>query len=163
MDAFALSFYYGVKKQRISTILITALVVGVFHFFMPIIGNKIGVSIFEYTIFKPRLILFLIFLIISIDMLMHFFEKAPKIRYLNAFGIILFGVTVSMDSLATGLGIHYIYSSILTCSVIFSIISALFTTLGFGLGRILSEKLGKYAFLLVWTILLIYLLFVLTN
>ena len=163
MDAFALSFYYGIKKQNKITILITALVVGIFHFFMPIIGNKIGISLFEYTLFKPKIVVFLIFLIISIDMIIHFFEEAPKTRKLNVLGIIFFGITVSIDSLATGLGICYTYDSILTCSAVFSLVSALFTTLGFILGRILSEKLGKYAFLIGGSILLIYSLIVLTN
>ena len=64
MDAFALAIAYGIEKVKLKNIIITAIIVGLFHFFMPLIGNYLGISLFEYTIIKPRYVLFLVFLII---------------------------------------------------------------------------------------------------
>ena len=75
MDAFALSISYAINKISLKKAILTAVFVGIFHFFMPLLGNMIGFSLFNYTLFKPKLILFVVFLILSIDMIIHFFEK----------------------------------------------------------------------------------------
>ena len=64
MDAFALSLSYGIKQVPIKKIIITALTVGIFHFFMPLLGSIIGTTLFSYTIIKPRIVLFLVFLLL---------------------------------------------------------------------------------------------------
>lgn len=163
MDAFALSISYGIKKISIKNIILTAFTVGIFHFFMPLIGNYIGISLFEYSIFKPKYILFLVFLILSVDMFIHFFEKEVNLRKLNLFGTIFFAFTVSFDSLSVGLGIKYLYDNILICVSIFCIISAFFTCLGFYLGKKLSNSIGKYSFLFGSITLFLYSIWILTK
>lgn len=58
MDAFALALSYGIIKVSNIKAILTAIIVGIFHFFMPLLGNKLGISIFSYTTFKPKYILF---------------------------------------------------------------------------------------------------------
>jgi len=163
MDAFALSLSYGIKDIRIRNVVITAITVGLFHFFMPLLGNYVGVSLFEYTIVKPKYVLFFVFLILSIDMFIHFFEKEPKIRPLNLIGTILFAISVSFDSFSVGIGINFIYNNIILVVSSFCIISCLFTLLGFWLGKKLSHGIGKYSFLIGSITLFIYSLWILTN
>ena len=163
MDAFALSISYGISKINAKSIILTAVTVGIFHFFMPLIGNYIGLSLFEYTVFKPKYILFLVFLILSIDMFIHFFEKEEKIRVLNLFGMLFFAFTVSFDSLSVGLGIRYLYDNIFVCVFIFCIISAFFACLGFYLGKKLSVAVGKYSFLFGSITLFLYSVWILTK
>lgn len=79
MDAFSLAFSYGINKLSKKSVIITAMTVGLFHFFMPLIGNFIGISIFDYTIIKPRYVMFFIFLLLSIDMFTHFLKKNLKL------------------------------------------------------------------------------------
>lgn len=163
MDTFALSLAYGIYKIPIKQVLLTSITVGIFHFFMPILGNIIGNKVFSYTIIKPKFIVFLIFLILSIDMLIHFFEKTPKIRKLNLLGILFFAFSVSFDSFSVGLGINYIYDSVLTSVSTFCIISMFFTLLGFILGKYILKNAKKYSFLVGSVLLLLYSLFVLTK
>lgn len=163
MDAFALALSYGIKNIKLKNIIITAITVGLFHFFMPLIGNYVGISLFEYTLIKPKYVLFAVFLLLAIDMFAHFFEEEPKIRPLNIIGTILFAISVSFDSFSVGIGINYIYDNILLIVSSFCIISCYFTMLGFWLGRKLSRSIGKYAFLLGGFTLFIYSLAVLTN
>lgn len=163
MDAFSLAFSYGINKLSKKSVFITAITVGIFHFFMPLIGNFIGVSIFDYTIIKPRYVMFFIFLLLSIDMFAHFFEEKPKIRTLNPLGIILFSSSVSFDSLSVGIGLSYLCDNLLLALITFCLISFTFTLLGFFLGKILSNKVGKYSFLVGSITLFIYSIFVLTN
>ncbi len=163
MDAFALALSYGIKKVSIKNVIITALTVGLFHFFMPLIGNLIGISIFEYTIIKPKYVLFMVFLILSIDMFAHFFEEKPKIRPLNLLGTIIFSLSVSFDSFSVGIGINYMYDNILLVVLSFCIISSLFTFLGFFLGEKMSKSIGKYSFLIGSITLFLYAFFILTK
>ena len=163
MDAFALSLFYGIEKLSIKKVIITSFLVGVFHFFMPLIGNIVGISIFEYIIIKPKYILFIVFFILSIDMFIHYFEEESKIRKLNLFGMLFFSFSVSIDSFSVGVGINYIYDNILIVITTFSIVSMLFTFFGFNLGDKISEKKGKISFLIGASTLLTYSLIVLTK
>lgn len=163
MDAFALSISYGIKKLSKKQIVFTALSVGIFHFCMPLIGNFIGVSLFEYTLFKPKYIVFLIFLLISINMLFDFFEEKKDLKPLNILGIVIFSFSVSLDSFSVGLGLKYIYDNIILSVFLFSIISFVFTLSGFILGKVLNKKIGKYSFLVGSIGLFIYSVWVLTK
>ena len=163
VDAFSVSTVIGLTNPSVKKCTITSIVVGIFHFFMPLLGNYLGISLFEYTIIKPRYVLFLVFLILSIDMFMHFFEEKPKIRPLNMIGTLLFALSVSFDSFSVGIGINYIYDNILIITSCFCIISFSFTLIGFYLGKKLSNSIGKYSFLIGSLTLFLYSLMVLTN
>lgn len=150
-------------KKNIKQVIITSLFVGLFHFFMPLIGNFIGVNLFLYTIFKPKYILFLVFLMLGIDMFISYLNDNHKNRKLNIIGIILFSFSVSFDSLTVGLGISYLYNNIISVVTTFSCISAIFTFMGFYFGNILSKKIGKYAYLIGSIAFLLYSIWMLTN
>ena len=151
MDAFSLALSYGIKSISKKNVIITAITVGLFHFFMPLLGNMVGISLFENTFIKPKYVLFIVFLLLSVDML------------LNVFGTLFFAISVSLDSFSVGIGINYLYDNILFVVSSFCIISALFTFLGFYLGRKINNKIGKYSFLLGSITLFIYSLLVLTK
>lgn len=162
MDAFTLAFSYGIKKVSKKIIITTSIVTGLFHFIMPIIGNFFGISLFEYTFIKPKYILFCIFLLISIDMFISYFNEENHLRKLNILGILLFSFSVSFDSFSVGLGLSLFYSNIILSVTIFCLVSMFFTFLGFILGRILSKKIGRIAFLFGSAILFWYSIFLLT-
>ncbi|MEG2620514.1 MAG: manganese efflux pump [Bacilli bacterium] len=162
MDTFALSLSYGLKKEKLLTIIVTAITVGLFHFFMPLIGNTLGVSLFSYTIINPKYVLFIVFMILSIDMFIHFFNDNNEVRPLNIIGTLLFSISVSFDSFSVGIGISYLYENVLLIVSAFCLISAVFTFLGFKLGEIISNKIGKYSFLLGSITLILYAVWVLT-
>lgn len=154
---------YGIKKISFKNVLITAVSVGVFHFVMPFLGNLAGETLFSYTIFRPKLVLFIIFLILSIDMFIQFFEKENVLKPLNIIGIILFSLSVSFDSFSVGLGISYLCNNIYLAFLTFCFISMSLTFLGFELGKKINRGLGKYSFLFGSLTLFIYSLIILTK
>lgn len=163
MDAFSLAFSYGIKGISLKNIIITAITVGLFHFFMPLLGNYFGISLFSYTVLRPKFIMFFVFLILSLDMITHFFDDNEKIRKLDIIGTLLFAISVSFDSLSVGLGLSYLSDNIILSCLSFCFISSFFTLLGFELGKKLSEKIGKYSFLFGGVILLFYSVWILTK
>ena len=48
MDTFSLSLSMGSLIRNNKYLKFFPFIVGIFHFFMPIIGNKIGISIMNY-------------------------------------------------------------------------------------------------------------------
>lgn len=156
MDAFSLAISYGILNVKFKYAIITATTVGIFHFFMPLLGNLFGTFLFEHTIFNLQYILFLVFLILSISMFIDFFSKKEKIPKLNIISVILFAISVSIDSFSIGIGIRYLYSNIYVVTSIFLIISFIFTLIGFYIGKIISKDLGKYALLLGALLLFFY-------
>lgn len=163
VDAFVLALSYGIHKISLKKMFITSLVVGCFHFFMPLIGTFIGEKLFSFTIIKPNIIMFLIFMVLSIDMFVHFFNKDEQLKDLSLLGIIIFAYSVSFDSLSIGIGLNYLFDSVLMPISCFTVVSFTFTLLGFSFGNVLSQKLGRYSFLFGSVCFFLYSFYVLTN
>ena len=90
-------------------------------------------------------------------------NKEEKKDILNIFSILLFAISVSLDSFSVGIAFGITRESTIIAGIIFSIISSLFTYYGLKLGRFLTEKYQeKTVYLGIFLMLLIafkYLLF----
>lgn len=145
MDAFSLALIYGTygltKKQKITL----SIIVGTFHFIMPLIGLSFGNMIYQYFILNINLLVGIIFAIIGINLIISS-KKEEEVKILVSFlGFLLFGLSVSIDSLTTGIGLSAISNNYFAVASMFMIISASFTYLGLHLGNKLSDKFGTYA------------------
>lgn len=152
MDAFSLSLSLGTTNPNNKTIIKTSLIVGLFHFFMPLLGYFIGYS-FQYRIPSINIITFILFVILSIEMYKTKDEEKPTI--LNNITILLIAFTVSIDSFTVGIAFGLNNELITISSLIFSIISSLFTYLGLTLGKKLKYKYNKLSTYLGIILLLI--------
>jgi putative Mn2+ efflux pump MntP len=70
-------------------------------------------------------------------------------------GFLLFGLSVSIDSFTTGIGMNIINSNYIQVSTTFSILSCLFTYIGLILGNKINKSFGPTSSLIGGTILLI--------
>lgn len=154
MDAFSLALAYGTNKISKNKIIILSLVVGLFHFIMPITGSFIGISLLSKLITKANIIVGIIFIILAIEMLISKDEE-KKGTITNIYTCIIFAFTVSIDSFTVGIGLSLTNSNIIIPSLIFSITSFIFTALGLVLGKKLSKTFGKKAIYLGIIILLV--------
>ncbi len=139
MDAFSLSLAYGIigltKRDRI----ILSLVVGIFHFIMPLIGHFLGSIIESYFILKLNIIAMIILIYLGMNLIMS--NNDIEIKH-NFF---IFGLSVSIDSLMVGIILKSITHNFLLSSIIFMIISSILTYTGLVFGGILGKKTGKYS------------------
>ncbi len=145
MDAFSLALLYGTyglsKKEEI----ILSVIVGLFHFFMPLIGLLFGNVIFRYLVVDSNFVVGIIFGLLGIEMFISSFRSGEVKILIGFVPFLLFGLSVSIDSLTTGIGLSSISDNYLMVSSIFMFFSALFTYLGLKLGGFLSDKFGKVA------------------
>ena len=145
MDAFSLSFSYGTlninKKDRV----ILASLVGLFHFFMPILGLFIGNIILKYIIIDLDILLAIIISLIGIEMIISSIKKEDNTMLLSLLSFILFAFSVSIDSFSVGIGLKGINNNYLQVSIIFSLCSFIFTYVALILGTKLNDLVGRYA------------------
>lgn len=143
MDAFSLAIAYGTNNLNKSKVILLSTFVGIFHFFMPILGSLIGNNL-EQFITKSNMIVGIILLVIAVQMYLSRNEE-KKGNITNFLSILLFSFTVSIDSFSVGIGLGITGSSILQAALIFSPVSAIFTFIGLNLGKKLNNQLGNKA------------------
>lgn len=155
MDAFSLSMIYGTldlpkKMQKLMSIM-----VGVFHFFMPLLGYQIGELILKVIKINPDVLVGVIFIILGIEMILSL-KKEEQVKLLTGIAsVIFFAFTVSIDSFSIGVGFGVANVKMLLPCIIFSLTSAIFTYMGVILGKKLSDKFGSITTLVGAIILLI--------
>lgn len=155
MDAFSLALVYGMQQMSKKDKIILATIVGLYHFFMPLIGLQVGNIITNYVFIDLDILVAIIFLVIGLEMILSSIKEKEEKILLNLFGFLIFGLSVSIDSLTTGIGLNVINNNYLEVSSIFAIVSAIFTYMGLFLGNKLSNKIGKYSTILGGIILII--------
>ncbi len=145
MDAFSLALLYGTyglaKKEEITL----SIIVGLFHFFMPLIGLFFGNMIFHYFVVDANFVVGIIFGLIGFEMFISSFREEDVKILIGFVPFLLFGLSVSIDSLTTGIGLSSISDNYLMVSSIFMLFSGGFTYLGLKLGGFFSKRFGKLA------------------
>ena len=145
MDTFSISLSIGTFKISKKKIIFLCVLVGIMHFFMPLIGTFLGNKIITFLNINVNFLLGIILLIIGIEMLIDLFKSEEKYFELNLFNMILVSLSVSLDSFSTGLGLSAITNNYIISGLIFSSCAASFTFLGLLIGKYSSKKLGVYA------------------
>lgn len=148
MDAFSLAILYGTLDFNRKKTLTLSGCVGAFHFFMPLLGNVIGLFLLNLLPVRPNVLVGIIFFVISIQMLISIFKAEEVIDLKGLFSIILFAFTVSIDSFSVGIGLSAVCDNKILAVSVFSMTSFIFTFMGITLGSKLTEKFGKISTLL---------------
>ena len=155
MDAFSLALVYGTYSLKKREIFLLSIIVGIFHFFMPLMGLSFGGFISKYFLFNINLVVGVILGIIGVEMLISSIKEEKTNVMISMVGFLLFGLSVSIDSFTTGIGLSMISRNYYLCAIIFMISSSFFTYLGLIFGNMLSVKFGKYATIFGGIIMLI--------
>ena len=155
MDAFSLSFAYGMMNFSSKKMLLISISVGIFHFFMPIIGIVFGRFLEGIMSFNVKLITVLVFIGLGIEMLLSV-KNDKEINDLNGLlSIILFSLAVSIDSFLMGINLGINNTNIFLSPIIFMLISGLFTYIGLLLGKKINSILGNISTIIGGIILII--------
>ena len=155
MDAFSLSLIYGTLNLDKKLENILGIIVGIFHFFIPIFGYSLGKIILNIIKVNPDIIVGIILIILGIEMLISI-KKEEQVKLLkNIFSIIIFAFTVSIDSFSVGITFGATNTNILLSCFIFSIVSCFFTYLGLKLGKRLNNIFGNITILIGAIILIV--------
>lgn len=147
MDAFSLALSVGtIIKNKRKWALISG-IVGIFHFFMPLIGASLGHLFMTNLHIQADFLESIIFFYIAIVMFKDFKKEDDENIDLSFFGIFIFAFGVSLDSFGIGFTFSMDLIRILLAVSIFSIISASFTFMGLMFGDKLQKRIGDYSIL----------------
>ena len=144
MDAFSLALIYGIIGMKKEEKITLSIIVGLYHFIMPQIGITFGNLIDDLSFINLHIIASIILLYIGIDLIISNYKKEETIT-ISLIGFIMFGLSVSIDSLTVGIGLKAITNRYILSSLIFSILSLLFTYIGLFLGTTIGKRVGNYA------------------
>ena len=120
MDAFSLALIYGTQGIAKKDKLLLSLIVGVYHFIMPLIGVIIGNLITSKILINTNILVGIILSLIAVEMIISSFKETNNKFLLTFPSYLIFGLSVSIDSLTTGIGL-----SLITKNCIFSSICIL--------------------------------------
>lgn len=155
MDTFSLSMAYGMLGLNNKEILSLSIVVGIFHFFMPLLGNTLGEYILSIISFDVSLIIGIVFLTLSIQLMFSLFKEEEITQINGIISIVIFALSVSLDSFSVGLGLKAISKNHIFSSSIFMIVSFIFTYLGLKSGEKIMKLIGKKAQIIGMLLLLL--------
>lgn len=144
MDTFSISLSIGTFNISKNNALFFSIFVGILHFFMPIIGNKIGFVITNYININTNFLLGIILIFIGIEMILDFKKEESNFKF-DIFNMVLIAISVSLDSFSTGIGIGAITNNMIISGLIFSVCAFTFTLTGLLIGKYSNSKLGSYA------------------
>ena len=140
MDAFSLALIYGTQGITKKDKLLLSLIVGVYHFIMPLIGVIIGNLITSKILINTNILVGIILSLIAVEMIISSFKETNNKFLLTFPSYLIFGLSVSIDSLTTGVGLSVITDKYILSSIIFAFTSLIFTYLGLNLGDKLNKK-----------------------
>lgn len=155
MDAFSLALIYGTQSISKRDKIILSIIVGIYHFVMPLLGVFLGNVILKYLVINLSIVVSIIFLFIGIEMIISSIKDDSHDFVVSIFGFLIFGLSVSIDSFTTGIGLNVINNNYLEVSSIFCIVSGSFTYLGLILGNKLGSIFGKLSTIIGGVILII--------
>jgi len=142
MDAFSLALAYGISGINNKQKFVLSVIVGIYHFLMPLVGYSFGNLINQFSLISNDFLASMILLFIGLDLI---FSKEKEEINVTPIGLLLFGLSVSIDSLTVGIGLKAITNNIILAPIIFSLTSFIFTYLGLHLGNLIGHKIGAYS------------------
>lgn len=154
MDAFSLALIYGIQGMTKNEKIYLSLIVGIYHFIMPLIGLIFGTILSNINLISIDIVAMLILIYIGIDLIISNSKKEERLE-ISKIGFLIFGLSVSIDSLTIGIGLKAITNNFFLSSITFSLTSLIFTYLGLSIGNIIGSKIGSYSKILGGIVLII--------
>ena len=154
MDAFSLALIYGIQGMTKNEKIYLSLIVGIYHFIMPLIGLIFGTILSNINLISIDIVAMLILIYIGIDLILSNSKKEERLE-ISKLGFLIFGLSVSIDSLTVGIGLKAITNNFFLSSITFSLTSLIFTYLGLSIGNIIGSKIGSYSKILGGIVLII--------
>ena len=145
MDAFSLALAYGTLGMNKKYKIFLSIIVGFYHFVMPLIGMFLGEVILSLFKFNYDILVALILGFIGIQMIVDSFKGNDDVYELKLADLFLFGLAVSIDSLTLGITLPNLGVNKILSPLIFALVSSLFTFVGLSIGNKIEKMLGKIA------------------
>ncbi|MBS2970866.1 manganese efflux pump [Metabacillus sp. KIGAM252] len=157
MDAFSVGLGMGMISLRFRQIFFIGLVIGLFHIAMPLAGMGLGKLLSDKLGAIAAYAGGGLLILLGIQMVVSSFKKddAPLITPVG-FGLLLFALSVSLDSFSVGLTLGIYGARTMLTILMFGFVSMVLTWIGLIIGKRVQGWLGNYSEILGGAILLVF-------
>jgi len=161
LDAFSLAMGMGVKGVNRRYAIKFSVIVGVFHVVMPLVGLEAGLALGKLLGVWAARLGALVLLYIAFDFIIKGYReirpqslkfsegrqlfRGVKVPRSGWTGIIILGLSVSMDALTVGFSLGTFKMPLFLTVMIMGATAGIMTALGFTAGRFFGRLLGSYA------------------
>ncbi|MCM3764041.1 manganese efflux pump MntP family protein [Neobacillus niacini] len=155
MDAFSVGLGMGMYKLRLRKIFEIGITIGLFHVMMPLAGITAGRFLSEKFGALATFIGGLLLVVLGLQMIWASLKKDDeKVITPVGFGLLLFALSVSLDSFSVGLTLGIYGAKTVLVLLCFGIMATVQTWAGLLLGRKVRGWIGSYSEALGGAILL---------
>jgi len=146
MDAFSVGLGMGLITIKVRQILKIGLMIGLFHMVMPLLGIVVGKVVTEAFGQIATYAGGSLLLILGIQMVIASFRQddSPLITPMGI-GLIIFSLSVSLDSFSVGLSLGIYGAKTLLTIFMFGFMSMILTWSGLLIGKHVQSWLGNYS------------------
>lgn len=134
IDAFSVAISLGTTSPTKKQIVTLSIIVGIFHFVMPLIGITIGQLLLDKIMINVNYIVFSIFVLLIVGIFLDN-NKESNITNISFIKCIIIAFIVSIDSLSVGIALGLSQATFYKAGIIFSLISSISTFTGLVLGK----------------------------
>lgn len=157
MDAFSIGLGMGMFQIRLRQIFKIGITIGIFHVLMPMLGMLTGQFLSERFGEIAAVIGGGLLLVLGLQMIWSGFrDKEESLITPVGFGLLLFSLSVSLDSFSVGLTLGIYGAKIVLVLICFGVGACILTWMGLLLGRKVQGWLGTYSEALGGSILMIF-------
>jgi putative Mn2+ efflux pump MntP len=145
-DAFSLGIGIGMRGVRLRDVLRIGAVVALFHVLMPLAGIFMGQYVSSLLGNVAQLAAGGLLLLLGGHMIYSSLrgDAVQSIDYRNGWAIILFALSVSIDSFSVGVSLGMFDTNLLLVVTAFGIFGGVMSVMGLMLGRRVSQRLSEY-------------------
>jgi putative Mn2+ efflux pump MntP len=155
MDAFSVGLGMGMFQLRPKQIFYIGITIGFFHIWMPLLGIIAGHFLSDTFGTIAKYIGGILLIILGLQMIMSIFKKEDKALVEPVgWGLIIFAVSVSLDSFSVGLSLGIFGARTAIVLILFGLAATLLAWLGLIVGKKVQGLLGIYSEALGGAILL---------
>ncbi|MFD3259308.1 manganese efflux pump MntP family protein [Paenibacillus lentus] len=146
MDAFSLGIGIGMRGVRRVEMLRIGVLVAFFHLLMPLLGIVAGQYAGELLGSLAKYVSGGLLVLLGGHMIWSSLLGSDEqaVNYRSFLGILLFSLSVSVDSFSVGVSLGMFHSDLLLTVIAFGLFGGIMSILGLQLGRGVGERLGEY-------------------
>ncbi|WP_227937031.1 manganese efflux pump MntP [Alkalihalobacillus deserti] len=149
MDAFSVALGMGMLGLRLRQIFDIGVTIGLFHIIMPLFGMVTGKLLSNYFGMITTYIGGGLLLIIGLQMVVASFKSDDEqILQPIGFGLILFALSVSLDSFSAGLSFGILGAKTALTVLMIGVVSMVLSWIGLVIGSRFQKYIGSYGELL---------------
>lgn len=145
MDAFSIGMGMGMIDLRHRQIAKIGITIGIFHVIMPLLGMMIGHILSDYFGSVAQMAGGVLLLLLGAQMIFSSFQHDDTLFRPVGFGLIVFALSVSLDSFSVGLSLGIFGARVFVTIMMFGVVSMLLTWAGLLVGRKFQRFFGSYS------------------